>query len=82
MKNDACIVCGKTVAIISGSKRYCSFHYVENEPWQCLFEDLRLIAQGFKVGNSDKHRKEIINELKKRHPEVVKKAQEEFRFKF
>lgn len=82
MRKAVCEVCGKHGVIMSGEKSYCALHYVENEPKECLFEDLRFIARGSKVGRTKSAGREILEEIKKQHPDVVKEAEKEFNVKF
>ena len=75
---EKCDICGKDWSIkVDGKHIYCAKHYVENEDEECLYEDLAGITEGYQVGKSKESSKKILKEIKKKHPEFLKRYEQE-----
>ena len=74
---DKCEICGKDWDMKVDNHTYCAAHYVENESEECLYWDIYGIMEGNRIGKSEQSSKKILEEIKKKYPDHIKRYEKE-----
>jgi hypothetical protein len=76
-----CDFCENNYEMRAGKHYYCARHYVDTEPEECLYEDMRIIFlsdEKVLIGHSKEVTDHVLEEIKKRYPELYKEAEADF----
>lgn len=74
---EVCELCDAEVDMMVDSHGYCAKHFVDKDDAECLYWSFHALMQGNFRGRSVQSSKIILDEIKKKHPEFLKKYEKQ-----